>query len=142
MKISEIGISRMLFIKLEPNDGILESLTEAVVKNSIKTGFFTAIGAVQNPKIGYYKSKEGYQTIELVGNFEVLSCVGNVTLKETIPMIHAHIVVGDLEGHAFGGHLIPGNHISVTGEIFLVESQKALTRALDPKFQLSLINLE
>lgn len=143
MKIREIGISRMLFIKLEPQDDILESLMKAVKDNSIQTGFFTAIGAMNTANIGYYIiDQKKYRTITLVGDFEIVSCIGNITLKDGIPMIHAHLVVADSEGRAFGGHLMPGNRISVTGEVFLVEAKTPLIRKVDEQTQLSLINLD
>ena len=143
MKVREIGISRMLFIKLEPDDDLLESLTEAVTDNSIQTGFFTAIGAIKTANLGYYLlDQKKYKTITLEGNFEIASCLGNVTLKDGNPMIHAHLVVSDQKGRAFGGHLLADNKISVTGEIFLVEAGAPLIRTLDDQFQLSLINLD
>jgi len=143
MKICEIGITRMLFIKLEPNDDILESLTQAITENSIQTGFFTAIGAIKTANLGYYLlDQKKYKTITLEGNFEIVSCSGNITLKDGAPMIHAHLVVADQKGRAFGGHLLADNKISITGEIFLIEAKMPLNRTLDAQFQVSLVNLD
>lgn len=143
LKMQEIGIARMLFIKLEPNDDILESLTEAITENSIQTGFFTAIGAIKTATLGYYLlDQKKYKTITLEGNFEIVCCSGNITLKDGAPMIHAHLVVADKKGHAFGGHLLAGNKVTVTCEIFLVEAETPLIRAFDTQFQASLIKLD
>ena len=132
----------MFFIKLEPKDDILESLTKAVTSHSIQTGFFTAIGALDTANIGYYmKDRKNYKTITLVGDFEIVACTGNITLKDGKPLIHAHLVIADSDGNAFGGHLLPNCRISVTGEVFLVEAEKFLHRKLDERFQLSLIDL-
>ena len=142
MKIREIGISRMLFIKLEPDDDILESLTQAAKEHQIKTGFFTAIGAVSPAKIGFYEMhQKNYKTLTFEGDFELVSCIGNITIKDNSPLIHAHLVIADKDGHAFGGHLLPGTRISITGEIFLIEAKEALIRTIENQFQLSLINL-
>jgi predicted DNA-binding protein with PD1-like motif len=143
MKICETGIDRMFLIKLEPKDDILESLTIAAKENSIKNGFFTAIGAIDHAKIGYYQlDQKTYKTITLNDDFEVVSCIGNITLKDSSPLIHAHLVIADRDGHAFGGHLLSGCLVSVTCEIFLIEGKNPLTRKLDEHFQLSLINLD
>ncbi len=143
MKIRELGISRMFFIKLEPNDDILDSLTSAVNENSIRTGFFTVIGALKTAYMGYYLlDQKKYNPITLNGNFEIVSCSGNVTLKDGSPMIHAHLVIADKEGRAFGGHLLSGCRISVTGEVFLVEAEQILNRTLEEPFNLSLIKME
>ncbi|MHA1426038.1 MAG: PPC domain-containing DNA-binding protein [Candidatus Helarchaeota archaeon] len=142
MKIREIGINRMFLIKLEPNDKLLESITQAVQANTIKTGFFTAIGALNTANIGYYMlDQKSYKTITLIGDFEILACTGNVTLKDDSPFIHAHLIIADQEGKAYGGHLLPNCQISVTGEVFLVEAAKVLSRKLDKDLQLSLIHI-
>jgi len=132
----------MFFIKLEPNDDIFDSLTEAIAENSIQTGFFTAIGALNTAILGYYLvDQKKYKTITLEGNYEIVSCSGNVSLKDGAPMIHAHLVVADQKGCVFGGHLLVGNKISITGEIFLVEAKKPLIRTLDTQFKIALVNL-
>ena len=143
MKSREIGVSRMLFVKLEPNDDILESLTRVAKESQIKTGFFTAIGAINQANIGYYlMDKKTYKTITLIDDFEIVSCTGNITSMDNAPVIHAHLVIADKEGNAFGGHLLPGCRISVTGEVFILEAEQALTRKLEDPFQLALINLK
>ncbi|MHA1267767.1 MAG: PPC domain-containing DNA-binding protein [Candidatus Helarchaeota archaeon] len=143
MKIRDIGLSRMFFIKLEPDDDILDSITQAIDNNSIHSGFFTAIGALKNANIGYYLLNEKrYKTITLMGNFEILSCLGNITLKDGTPIIHAHITIGTEDGQALGGHLLPGNRISVTGEVFLIEAKTSLKRKTDSQFDLALISLD
>jgi predicted DNA-binding protein with PD1-like motif len=143
MKIREINMSRMLFIKLEPNDDILESITHAAKDHKISTGFFTAIGAVNSAQIGYYQmDAKKYKTLTFKGNFEIVSCIGNITLKDNTPLIHAHLIISDENGTPFSGHLLPGCRISVTGEVFLVESQTNLKRELDMQFDLSLIKLD
>ena len=143
MKIREIGINRMFFIKLEPNDDLLDSLTKAVSAHSIQTGFFTMIGALKTANFGYYLlDQKKYKTLTMKAPFEIVSCSGNVSLKDGTPMIHAHLIVADQKGLAFGGHLLPGNQISVTGEIFLVEAKIPLIRKLDEQFQVSLIHLD
>lgn len=143
MKIREIGINHMFFIKLEPNDDILEALTKVVNDYSIQTGFFTMIGALQIANLGYYSlDQKKYKTLTMQWPFELVSCSGNITLKDGTPMIHAHLVVADNNGHAFGGHLLPGNKISVTGEIFLVEAKMPLIRKFNEQIQVALIDLD
>ena len=87
-------------------------------------------------------TKQKRETLTFESDYEILSCLGNVTQKDKKPLIHAHIVIGDEKGKAFGGHLLPGCVISVTGETFLVEAQETLIRSLDNRFQLSLIKID
>lgn len=133
----------MIFIKLEPNDDLLESITLAAKEYSIKTGFFTAIGAINQANVGYYLiDQKKYKILTFNGDFEVVSCLGNVTLKNNSPIIHAHLMITDKNGNAIGGHLLPGCRISVTGEVFMLEGKNQLIRKIDEQFGLSLINLD
>ncbi len=57
-------------------------------------------------------------------------------------MIHAHIVVTDEAGQAFGGHLMKGSIVSATAELVIVEGLDAhLVRTLDSKTNLNLLKL-
>jgi len=51
-------------------------------------------------------------------------------------------LVGDPKGKTYGGHLLPGNKITVTGEFVILETEEVLTRAIDEEFKLLLLNLE
>lgn len=69
---------------------------------------------------------------------EILSCVGNVSLKVGKPSVHVHIALADEKGKAFGGHLMPGTTVFAC-EAFIEEMQgKPLDRRLDEKTGLAL----
>ena len=51
---------------------------------------------------------------------EVITCVGNVSLKDQAPVIHAHIVLGDERGKIIGGHLF-SETVLYAGEMDLQE---------------------
>ena len=56
--------------------------------------------------LGYYKEGK-YETIRLEGPLEIASCTGNVAVDEKGEVvIHAHVVVSNEKGEAFGGHLM------------------------------------
>jgi predicted DNA-binding protein with PD1-like motif len=56
------------------------------------------------------------------------------------PAVHAHIVIGQSDGAARGGHLLEA-HVRPTLEVVLVESPAHLHRRFDPKCGLALIQL-
>ncbi len=44
-------------------------------------------------------------------DLEILSLNGNISLFDDQPMVHAHIMFSDLEGKAYGGHLMAGTNV-------------------------------
>ncbi len=95
--------------RLDCGSDLLESLTQICKDNDIRLGRIAAIGAVQKARIGYYhQDKREYEFKDLDQHLEILNVIGNISLKDGDPIIHAHITLSDSEGRAFGGHLAAG----------------------------------
>jgi hypothetical protein len=65
---------------------------------------------------------------------EILSLMGNVSLKDDKPFVHAHITLADARGVAMGGHLAEGTIVFACE--FMIEeyiSDRALVRYFDEK---------
>ena len=45
-------------------------------------------------------------SVTLDEQVELLSLIGDVTLKDGEPLVHAHAVIGKKDGTAHGGHLL------------------------------------
>ena len=132
--------SRTFLGRFETNDDLLEALTAFCKKENIKLGTFSVIGAVKNAALGYYdQEKQQYAgCVELNKKLEIASCSGNISLKDGEIMVHAHIVLANWEGKAFGGHLMPGTKI-FAAEFHIQELVGAeLCREKDPKTGLPL----
>jgi len=138
MKLRESKLGKVVFARLYEEEDLLEAIASASKQIKISAGFFTLIGTLKKAKIGFYRDGN-YEPIEIAGPLEVVSCIGNVSLREKVPMIHAHIAVSDEKGQTFGGHVLPGCLISVTGELMLVEAVgMKLERKFDEKYKLNL----
>ena len=98
--------------KLEHGKDLLTELTGVCAENSIKLGRVEAIGAVKKARIGYYDQDSlKYEFIEFDKHLEIVSLIGNISLRDDKPIIHAHICLSDSEGKCFGGHLAEGTEI-------------------------------
>jgi len=127
----ESKLGRAIFVRLSENEDLLEAITLRAKNSKITTGFFILIGVLKKAVVGFY-SQGKYQNIEIDGPLEILSCTGNVSLKEQEPFVHAHISVANEKGEAFGGHVLPGCIVSVTGELILIDAPDVkLQRKLD-----------
>ena len=69
----------------------------------------------------------------------MLSLIGDIALKDDMPQIHAHVVVGKADGSAHGGHILEAR-VWPTLEVILTESPTHLCRKFDPETGLALID--
>ncbi len=100
---------RKIIGRLAKGDDLLAALEALAQEHNITLGEVTAIGAVSQARIGYYNQDERqYYFLDLDRHLEILALVGNISMKDGKPMVHAHVTLGDSEGRAFGGHLAPG----------------------------------
>jgi len=141
LKVKKNEISEVLVIKLEKGEDVLETLNTIVEKENIEAGFFTGIGALNKVKMGIFIEGK-YEEIIIEDELEIVSLLGNVSLKDGKPFVHAHIIVSKRDGSAFGGHLLPGSIISVTCEVFLIKLKKPIKRGFDEEIKLYLLELD
>lgn len=135
-------VGRMVFAKLIEDEDLLETLNLVAKKSRINAGFFILIGTLKKANLGFYRHRK-YETIRVDGHLEIVSCMGNIALKEKNPFAHAHICVSNEKGEVMGGHVMPGCTIAVTGELVLVEAvDTRLQRKFDEKTQLFLWSFE
>lgn len=85
---------------------VVETLTQWCIENRIDAATLSAIGAIENAEICYYDlGTKSYLCQTISEAAEVLSFVGNVTIKEGKPFVHAHVTLGDRQMNTKGGHL-------------------------------------
>jgi len=99
-----------LFIgKVRHGGDLLEELTTLCLKENIRLGRVGALGAVQRARLGFYDQQtQEYQFFVVDQPLEITALLGNVSLKDGTPFVHAHVTLADKTGHAYGGHLAPG----------------------------------
>ncbi len=128
-------------IVFETGDEVMAGLKTFAREQRLSASQFTAIGAFSQAVLGFFDlAKRDYRRIPVTEQVEVLSLLGDVTLANGGPKLHAHVVLGKSDGTAHGGHLLEA-YVRPTLEVVLVESPKYLHRAHDPATGLSLIRL-
>lgn len=119
--------------RLPQGADLLEALTELCARENITAGEVRAIGALTKAVLGFYSQKNReYEYLTLEHPLEIVSLLGDVSLKEGRPFVHAHVSLGDEQGHLWGGHLAPGSEV-FSCEVMLVEYQtdKPFERGFD-----------
>jgi uncharacterized protein len=158
------GPHRSFAVVLAPGDEVMGSLETFARESGVDGAAFTAIGAVSDVVIGFFDlDRRDYRRIPVDEQVEVLSLVGAITRSaegqsaEARPpardqgralegtdsrarTVHAHIVVGRVDGSTMGGHLLEA-HVRPTLEVVVTETPAHLRRRYDPATGLTLIDL-
>ncbi len=130
--------------RLQKGADIIRSIEDFCKENSIKAAWVNVIGALNKATISYYdQEKRQYFHKELSGEYEIVNCSGNISLKDEKPFAHLHIVLSDTEFSTQGGHLWPDSVSVFAAEYVIFELDKApndeeLSRCADPETGLAL----
>ena len=129
---SEFKPGRRFVCRLPHGKDLITSIEDFCIELSIQMATFSIIGAVSSVTFGAYDQKQQvYVTVTEEAPLEIVNCIGNVSLKDGDPVVHAHIVLGDKQGKTIGGHLF-SETILFVGEIDLQElTGKPLERVYD-----------
>jgi predicted DNA-binding protein with PD1-like motif len=139
--INESGPKTYAII-FDKGDEVIANLQKFATQQHVLTSHFTAIGAFNDVVLGFFQpERKEYKKIPIHEQVEVLSLAGDVSLKDEMPNIHAHVVVGKSDGTAHGGHLIEA-HVFPTLELILVESPKYVKRRMDKETGFAPIDLD
>jgi uncharacterized protein len=139
--LTEFKSGRCLVGRLPHGRDLLKSIEKICEAYSINMATFTLIGAVSTATFGAYdQTQQVYVTVKEEKPLEIVSCTGNISLKEGNPFVHAHIILGDDQGKTLGGHLF-SETLVYAGEIHIQELKGApLKRSYDETTGLMLWN--
>jgi len=135
----EMSGVKCLMGRLEHGADLLEELTSVCAANGVTLGWVHALGALQRARLGYYdQDAREYRFIDVGRHLEITNLVGNVSLKDGEPIIHAHVTLADDEARAFGGHLAPGTIVFACEFCIQVFDGPELSRSFDAETGLPL----
>jgi predicted DNA-binding protein with PD1-like motif len=140
ISIGERGETHVLVF--DKGDEVMEHLARFASEQELTAAHFTAIGAFRDVTLGFLDPETTeYERIFVDEQVEALSLVGDISVEDDAPRVHAHAVVGKRDGRAYGGHLLEA-HVWPTLEVVLTQSPAHLRRRVDRETGLPLIALE
>lgn len=124
-----------VFVGLLPTGGdLLTELERFAAKEAITAADVQIIGFADGATFGYYDDqKHEYIQKRMEGKLEIISAVGNISIKEGKHFAHLHIVLGDEKGVLRGGHLLSETKILVAETRITVLEGDELVRQYDPQ---------
>lgn len=120
MLIRDFRQGRCLEARLDHGTDIIGQITDLAKEKEIKTGFLSVIGALSRAELGYYDQvSQKYIEIQIDQPVELVSCLGNISLRDDLPFVHAHAVLSDRGARVWGGHLTSG--LVFAAELYMQE---------------------
>jgi uncharacterized protein len=115
------ALGRVFMEGLPHKKDLLSALQEFCSKRQLESGSLSVIGAASKGAFAYYDQKrKRYETRHCEEGLEIVSCLGNISIFEGRPFVHAHILFAKADGQTLGGHLVEGT-LLFAGELFLQE---------------------
>lgn len=128
-------------VRLATGEDIHASLKQLATLERIDAAGVEGIGAVYDTVLGYFdRTTREYVRKTVPEEMEIVSLSGNLSLKESQPFAHLHVVLGGRNCEAIAGHLFEGK-TGATVEIIVRPLKGFVQRTLDPATGLFLLDL-
>jgi uncharacterized protein len=107
--------------RLATGSDLVDELELFCAVRDIRAAWVSLLGAVSHAAYGYYdQERKEYLHVESDRHHEVVSFIGNISILDGKPFLHAHGGFADREGNVAGGHLFRGCTVFV-GEVTIRE---------------------
>lgn len=100
---------RVLAGRIGKGADLLDALHAVCREANVRLGRVEAVGAVERARVGYYDQKaRAYVFQDVPHACEIVSLLGNVSIKDGEAFVHAHVALAPAGGRTVGGHLAAG----------------------------------
>lgn len=135
----EASPGRTFVGRLEKESDLVAELERICSERSLSAAWVSVIGAVRRAAFAYYDQTDlRYLELASETHHEITGFIGNISLRDGEPFLHAHATFADEHGSCVGGHLLRGTEVFVAEfeirELLDVE----LIRTFDEEFGLAL----
>jgi len=105
----EASPGRVLVGRLETGDDLVEEIERTCAEHDVRAAWVSAIGAVKRAAFAYYEQNDRrYLELESSEHHEIVGFIGNISIRDDRPFLHAHATFASRTGSAVGGHLLRG----------------------------------
>jgi uncharacterized protein len=134
-----VSAGRAFVGRLEPGSDLIDEIERHCAEQGITAAQVSVVGAVRRARYGYYEQeRRGYRELETDTHHEITGFVGNISLREGKPFLHAHATFSNGGGVTVGGHLLRGIEVFVAEVMIRELSGVALVRQHDEETGLAL----
>jgi len=125
--------------KLDRGASLVDEILKIARKEKIRTARVEAIGGVKGITIAYFNQEQKkYEEHRYEEFMELTGMLGNITVKDGKPMLHAHCTLGKRDMTVIGGHLVRAT-VSPLAELVITPTKNKATRKFDEELGLNSI---
>lgn len=129
-------------LRVARGEELVGSILKYCETNNVKAGWVQAIGACSEVTISSYNfSTRAYDKKTFPEDLELVSLIGNLSVVDGKPSLHAHVSLSRHDMSVIGGHL-HSMTISGTGEVCIIPFETEFTRSHDEDTGLMLLDGE
>jgi predicted DNA-binding protein with PD1-like motif len=105
----EAGSGRVFVGRLAAGSDLVDEIERLCAERGVTAAWVSVIGAVHRASFAYFDQEERrYVPLASETHHEITGFVGNVSIRDGKPFLHAHATFCDRDGAAVGGHLLHG----------------------------------
>jgi predicted DNA-binding protein with PD1-like motif len=105
----EASAGRVWVGRLETGDDLVEEIERVCAEHDVRAAWVSAVGAVKHASFAYYEQQERrYLELASSEHHEITGFIGNISIRDDRPFLHAHATFCARSGAAVGGHLLRG----------------------------------
>ena len=135
----ELTAGRGFVGRLDTGSDLVEEIERFCVERGVLAAQVIAIGAVRRAWYAYYEQNDRrYRELESHTHHEIVGFIGNVSLKDDRPFLHAHATFADADGATVGGHLLRGCEVFAAEVMIRELAGVTLVRSHDEETGLAL----
>jgi predicted DNA-binding protein with PD1-like motif len=139
MRYARLGDT--FLVRLFTGEEIVGTLTEFARAHSIDAAEVSGIGSAYGVVLGYFdRTTKQYERRAVDGEVEIVSLLGNVSIKEGQPFPHLHANVAGRDFRPYAGHFFEGN-AGATCELVIRPMKGYAQRTKDEATGLFLLDL-
>jgi predicted DNA-binding protein with PD1-like motif len=138
-KFWEAKAGRAFVGRLATGSDLVAEIERFCLEHDVTAAQVTVIGAVRNARYAYYEQADKrYLELGSETHHEIVGFVGNVSLRDDKPFLHAHATFADASGATVGGHLVRGCEVFAAEVMIREVGDVALIRLHDEETGLAL----
>ena len=108
-RVWEARPGRAFVGRLETGDDLVAEIEHLCAENEVRAAWVSVVGAVRHASFAYYDQEDRrYLELDSDEHHEITGFVGNISIRDGRPSLHAHATFCARDGSAVGGHLLPG----------------------------------
>ena len=135
----EAAAGRAFVGRLATGSDLVEEIERLCAEQGVLAAQVTVIGALRRATYAYYEQVDHrYLELESATHHEIVGFVGNVSLRDYRPFLHAHATFADATGATVGGHLLRGCEVFAAEVMIRELGDVSLVRAHDEQTGLAL----